>query len=62
MLLGLEPLHPKLPNEASVRRLVGAVLLVQNGEGQLQHRYLALETMIGMAANNEATLAVLVTS
>ena len=33
------------PNEASVRRLVGAVLLEQNDEWQLQHRYMTLETM-----------------
>ena len=42
------------PNEASVRRLVGAVLLEQNDEWQLQHRYLTLETMTGMAASDEA--------
>lgn len=33
------------PNEASIRRLVGAVLLEQNDEWQLQHRYMTLETM-----------------
>lgn len=36
------------PNEASLRRLVGAVLLEQNDEWQLQHRYLTLETMVGV--------------
>ena len=40
------------PNEASVRRLVGAVLLEQNDDWQLQHRYLTLETMTGMAAKS----------
>jgi len=50
------------PNEASVRRLVGAVLLEQNDEWQLQHRYLTLETMTGMAANDEAALAALTTT
>ena len=33
------------PNEASILRLVGAVLLEQNDEWQLQHRYMTLETM-----------------
>lgn len=32
-------------NEASIRRLVGSVLLDQNEEWQLQHRYMTLETM-----------------
>jgi transposase-like protein len=50
------------PNEASVRRLVGAVLLEQNDEWQLQHRYLTLETMTGMAASDEAALAALTTT
>ena len=35
------------PNEASIRRLVGAILLEQNDEWQLQHRYMTLETMAG---------------
>jgi hypothetical protein len=42
--------------------LVGAVLLEQNDEWQLQHRYLTLETMAGMAAGDEATLAALTTT
>ena len=50
------------PNEASVRRLVGAVLLEQNDDWQLQHRYLTLETMAGMAANDEAAIAALTTT
>ena len=33
-----------LPNEKSVRRLVGAILSEQNDEWQLQHRYMTLET------------------
>ena len=37
------------PNEASIRRLVGAVLLERNDEWQLQHRYMSLETMAGIA-------------
>ncbi len=35
------------PNEASITRLVGAILLEQNDEWQLQHRYMTLETMAG---------------
>ena len=41
------------PNEASIRRLVGAILLEQNDEWQLQHRYMSLETLTGLA--EEAT-------
>jgi transposase-like protein len=37
------------PNEASIRRLVGAVLLERNDEWQLQHRYMSLETRAGLA-------------
>ena len=37
------------PNEPSIRRLVGAILLEQNDEWQLQHRYMSLETMTGLA-------------
>jgi transposase-like protein len=33
------------PNEASIRRLIGAVLIEQNEEWQLQHRYLPQHTM-----------------
>ena len=36
------------PNQASITRLVGAVLLEQNDEWQLQHRYMTLETMTGL--------------
>jgi transposase-like protein len=35
--------------ETSIRRLVGAILLEQNGEWQLQHRCMSLETMTGLA-------------
>lgn len=41
------------PTEASLRRLVGAVLLEQNDEWQLQHRYLTLETMVGVTPIEE---------
>ena len=33
------------PNEAAIVRLIGAVLLEQNDEWQLQHRYLQVEVM-----------------
>jgi transposase-like protein len=33
------------PNESSIIRLIGAVLLEQNDEWQLQHRYMQLEAM-----------------
>jgi putative transposase len=37
------------PNEASIIRLIGAVLLEQNDEWQLQHRYMQLEAMAELA-------------
>jgi transposase-like protein len=40
------------PNEASITRLVGAVLLDQNDNWQLQHRYMQIE---GMAELDAAT-------
>jgi len=42
------------PNEASVKRLVGAILLEQNDEWQLQHRYMTLETMNGLSDDRSA--------
>jgi putative transposase len=33
------------PNEAAIIRLIGAILLEQNDEWQLQHRYMQLEAM-----------------
>ena len=33
------------PNEASIIRLIGAVLLEANDEWQLQHRYIGIEAM-----------------
>jgi transposase-like protein len=33
------------PNEAAITRLVGAILLEQNDEWQLQHRYMQHEAM-----------------
>lgn len=37
------------PNEASILRLIGAVLMEQNEEWQLQHRYLPQHTMTDVA-------------
>jgi transposase-like protein len=34
-----------LPNEDSIVRLIGAVLLEANDEWQLQHRYMQIEGM-----------------
>jgi putative transposase len=44
------------PNEASIIRLVGAILLEQNDEWQLQHRYMTLETITGLAEDLTFTL------
>jgi putative transposase len=38
------------PNETSIVRLIGAVLLEQNDEWQLQHRYMQVEAMAELAA------------
>jgi len=38
------------PNEASITRLIGAVLLEADDEWQLQHRYMQLEAMAELAA------------
>ena len=45
------------PNEASIIRLIGAVLLEQNDEWQLQHRYMQVEAMaeLGAPANEAET-------
>ena len=41
------------PNKNSIVRLVGAVLLEQNDEWQLQHRYMQIE---GMVELNQPTI------
>jgi len=38
------------PNEAAVIRLIGALLLQQNDEWELQHRYMQVEGMAELAA------------
>ena len=42
------------PNEASILRLVGAVLLEANDEWQLQHRYLSIEALAEISAGDDA--------
>lgn len=42
------------PNEDSIVRLIGAVLLEQNDEWQLQHRYMQIEGMTELDATAEA--------
>src|ERR1700755_1036190 len=38
------------PNESAIVRPIGAVLLEQNDEWQLQHRYMQLEAMADLAS------------
>ena len=45
------------PNEASIVRLVGALLLEQNDEWQLQRRYLQLEGLQALSDNQPARLS-----
>ena len=42
------------PNEAAIIRLIGAVLLEQNDEWQLQHRYMQVEAMAGLVTAPDA--------
>ena len=48
------------PNEAAITRLVGALLLEQNDEWQLQRRYLPLEGLQSLAENQTARLSAVV--
>lgn len=42
------------PNEDSIVRLIGAVLLEQNDEWQLQHRYMQIEGMAELNVPDQA--------
>ena len=44
------------PNEASIYRLVGALLLEQNDEWALQRRYMTLETLAEVGDNSNVSL------
>ena len=48
------------PNEPSITRLVGALLLEQNDEWQLQRRYLPLEALQALVDNQPARLSAVV--
>ncbi len=56
------PIQQSLPHKIGnvvggvITRLVGAILLEQNDEWQLQHRYMTLETMAGRTDEQPATL------
>lgn len=39
------------PNEASIRRLIGAILAEQNDEWLLQNRYLTLESLSNLSSS-----------
>ena len=45
------------PNEAAIVRLVGALLLEQNDEWQLNRRYMQLEGLRSLAQNPSARLS-----
>jgi putative transposase len=49
------------PNEPAITRLVGALLLEQNDEWQLQRRYLPLEGLQSLTDNQTARLSAVVT-
>jgi putative transposase len=48
------------PNEPAITRLVGALLLEQNDEWQLQRRLLPLEGLQALAENQTARLSAVV--
>jgi len=49
------------PNEAAIVRLVGALLLEQNDEWQLQRRYMQLEGLNAVSDNQTARLSAVIT-
>jgi len=48
------------PNEAAITRLIGALLLEQNDEWQLQRRYMQLEGLQSLADNQPARLSAVI--
>jgi putative transposase len=50
------------PNDAAIVRLVGALLLEQNDEWQLQRRYLSLEGLGAVSDNHTQRLSAVITS
>jgi putative transposase len=48
------------PNDAAIVRLVGALLLEQNDEWQLQRRYMQLEGMNAVGDNQSAGLSAVI--
>jgi putative transposase len=48
------------PNDAAIVRLVGAVLLEQNDEWQLQRRYMQLEGLSAVSDNQLARLSAVI--
>jgi putative transposase len=48
------------PNDASIQRLVGALLLEQNDEWQLQRRYMQLEGLTALTDNQPARLSAVI--
>jgi putative transposase len=49
------------PNDASIVRLVGALLLEQNDEWQLQRRYMQLEGLSAVSDNQTTRLSAVIT-
>ena len=49
------------PNEESITRLIGAVLMEANDEWQLQHRYMQIEGMAELAAPSDEEQPLLTT-
>ena len=48
------------PNDASITRLVGALLIEQNDEWSLQRRYMQLEGLQSLSENQAARLSAVV--
>lgn len=50
------------PNDGSITRLVGALLLEQNDEWQLERRYMQLEGLTAVSDNQISRLSAVITS